>query len=388
MNKFAGAVAAIAAAVGLLGASPAFAQKVVSGTSNGLSWTAQNTIIGVTPTAGPTGGDPLYFPSFPQYSGVVGIRMDYADGSAFICSGTLLADRRTVLTAAHCVSDGFGTAGPATTTVYFQPPGGLDPNGTSILFSPGQTRDMVVANIHVHPGYTGEVIDQNDIALLDLGDNAPEWAKGHLIYTDPLGQDVFNVAGYGGRSTIGGNFGTDSATGRLRQGDNRYDWRFGDPAFDGFWTDIIGGENFFGTAEIDYSYVSDFDNGLAANDTACRIANAGIIPNPADIAQFCNTGLGAREVGVAGGDSGGPNFIGDLISGVNSYGLSFGTGFGDFRPGLNSSFGEFSGYVPTFIHYDWIRANSGLPEPSSLALGLLAVAGAAGVSRRRRQSQA
>lgn len=384
MNKFAGAVAAVAAAVGLLGASSALAQKVVSGMSNGMSWQAQSNIVGVTPTAGATGGDPLYFPSFPQYSGVVGILMEYSN-AAFVCSGTLLNDRRTILTAAHCVSDGFGTAGPVKTTVFFQPPGGMDPNA-SIYASPGVPTTMVVANIAVNPGYTGEVIDQNDIALLDLGNNAPEWAKSYGIYTNELGKDQFNVAGYGRRSTVGGSVGSDSGTGRLRQGDNRYEWRFGDAAFDGFWTDRDAtGENFFGFADIEYSYVSDFDNGLAANDTACRIANAGTIPVAANRAQFCNTGLGAREVGVAGGDSGGPNFIGDLISGVNSYGLSFGTAFGDFRAGLNNSFGEFSGYVPTFLHYDWIRANSGLPEPSSLALGLLAVAGAAGVSRRRRQ---
>ncbi len=359
MNKFSGAVAAVAAAVGLLGASSALAQKVVSGTSNGMTWQAQNTIIGVTPTAG-----------------------DFANGSAFICSGTLLADRRTVLTAAHCVTDD-NLAKPAKTTVYFQPPGGLDPNGASILFSTGLTTDFVVAGIAVHPKYTGEVIDQNDIALLDLGNNAPEWAKGHLVYTgDPDGQN-FNVAGYGGRSTVGGAFGTNAGTGRLRQGDNRYDFRLGDADFNGFWTDRdVNGENFFGFADIEHSYLSDFDNGLAANDKSCRIAAAVGATNPT---QFCDLGLGAREVGVAGGDSGGPNFIGDLVSGVNSYGLSFGTAFGDFRAGLNSSFGEFSGYVPTFIHYDWIRANSGLPEPSSLALGLLAVAGAAGVSRRRRQ---
>ncbi|MDP5190301.1 PEP-CTERM sorting domain-containing protein, partial [Rheinheimera baltica] len=97
------------------------------------------------------------------------------------------------------------------------------------------------------------------------------------------------------------------------------------------------------------------------------------------------------EVGVAGGDSGGPNFINGLISGINSYGLSFGTNFGDIGGGLNSSFGEFSGYVPTFIHADFIRAAMvnvpvvAVSEPSMLALmslGLFSI----GASARRRKT--
>ena len=55
----------------------------------------------------------------PQYSGVVPLIMDYGAGGAFICSGTLLPDRRSILTAAHCVSDGAGSAGPLSTTAYF-----------------------------------------------------------------------------------------------------------------------------------------------------------------------------------------------------------------------------------------------------------------------------
>jgi hypothetical protein len=384
MPRLALSLSVLAIAVGSLVAGPALAQRVASGSAGGLTWEAQSRIVGVTPTAGATGGDPLYFPSFPQYSGVVGIRMDYTGVGSFVCSGTLLNDRRTILTAAHCVSDGFGTAGPNQTTVFFQPEAGLDPNA-SIYASTGVAVEYVVSGITVHPGYTGEVIDQNDIALLDLGALAPLWAKSYGIYNADPDKQVFNVAGYGRRSTIGGNFGSDAGTGRLRQGDNRYDFRLGDDLFNDFWTERdANGENFFGFADIEYSYLSDFDNGLAANDKSCRIAAA---IAATDAATFCDLGLGAREVGVAGGDSGGPNFIGDLISGVNSYGLSFGTAFGDIRAGLNNSFGEFSGYVPTWIHYDWIRANSAIPLPSSLALGLLAVAGAALVTRRRRQAR-
>ena len=123
--------------------------------------------------------------------------------------------------------------------------------------------------------------------------------------------------------------------------------------------------------------MSDFDNGLAAND------QAGLIAQAFGSNAFNDLGVGAREVGVAGGDSGGPNFIDGMIAAVNSYGLTFGTDFGDLGGGLNNGFGEFSGYVPTYIHADWIAAQM-VPEPGTyglMALGLLAVGG---IARRRR----
>jgi hypothetical protein len=75
-------------------------------------------------------GSAAYLPNFPANGGVVGRLMTYA-GGGFICSGTLLPDRQSILSAAHCGSDGFGTPGPLTTTVLFQPPTGLSPSLTA-----------------------------------------------------------------------------------------------------------------------------------------------------------------------------------------------------------------------------------------------------------------
>lgn len=367
----------------------ALAQKTASGSANGLTWEARSNLVGVTPTGGANGGDPIYFPSFPQHSGVVGLIMTYANGQSFSCTGTLLENRFSILTAAHCVSDGAGTANPVSTTVYFQPQGGLNQTLQQNIYNPATpsvTRG--VYRYDVHSNYTGEVVDQNDIAVLLMSDAAPDWASSYGLYTGPLDDQRFNVAGYGLRSDIGGTFGRGDGstaatnTGRLRQGDNRYEYRWGDAGFGGFFTDRdASGENFFGTAEIEHSWVSDFDNGRATNDTACRIARA-VNPTLNGNASYCNLGLDVLEVGVASGDSGGPNFIAGRISAVNSYGLSFGTGFGDARAGLNSSFGEFSGYVPVSIHTDFIAASM-VSEPSALALGLLGLAGVA-ASRRRK----
>ena len=70
---------------------------------------------------------------------------------------------------------------------------------------------------------------------------------------------------------------------------------------------------------------------------------------------------------------------------MNSYGLTFGGNFGDFGGGLNSGWGEFSGYVPIFIHTAFINnAIAAVPEPTTWAL-MIGGFGLAGASLRRRR---
>ncbi|MDP5144547.1 trypsin-like serine protease [Rheinheimera baltica] len=388
------ASAAVTLVISMSAVFSSHASLIVSGGSDAFSWTARSLLTGAAEggTGSPSNllGNSIYHPSYPAYSGVVGMLMDYGDGERFVCSGTLMNDRRSILTAAHCVSGGAGTANPLSTTISFQPDGGLSPDERIYATQPDVVR-IEVTDYFVNENYSGEVIDQNDVAVLRLAEEAPAWAISHDIYTegDLTGLD-FNVAGYGLRGD-GNGLNSLNRTGYLREGDNMYDFAWGNELFNGFFTNRdtdgeFAGQNFFGFADVEFSYLSDFDNGLAINDTAGRIASAlglgGI---------FDDVGLGDREVGVAGGDSGGPNFINGLISGINSYGLSFGTNFGDIGGGLNSSFGEFSGYVPTFIHADFIRAAMvnvpvvAVSEPSMLALmslGLFSI----GASARRRKT--
>ncbi len=350
-----------------------------SGSSNGLTWTARNTIIGVLPTSSVPlpatggGGNPLYFPSSNK-SGVVALIMDYGAQGRFICSGSMVS-ARSIVTAGHCVSGGAGTPTPISTTAYFFTG---DPDERT-PFSPNAVA-IDITDYFVNPNYTGEVIDQNDIAVLRLASNAPDFAAIYDLYTtDDLTGTGFNVAGYGGRSTIGGALGVDSRTGFLREGDNIYDYRWGDAAFEGFFT------GFFGTADTEYSYISDLDNGLINNDTAGIIAY--VVTEGGT--QFFEFGVGTREAGIAGGDSGGPGFVNGMLATVNSYGLSFRSNFGDIDDTLNSSFGEFSGYVPIFIHEDFIRtsmwAGAPIPEPASWAMMIAGFGLVGGIARRRRE---
>ncbi len=382
----------LAAVAPLVLATAAEAQvKIASGEKNGLAWKAQSRIIGQTPTSDvlpPSntigGGDPIYLPAANK-SGTVALIMEYSNGNRFICSGSMVG-ARSIVTAGHCVSSGGGVkdADLVKTTAYFYTG---DPDERT-PFSPNAVA-IDVSRYYVNPNYTGEVIDQNDIAVLRLEADAPSTATIYKLFTDgDLTGREFNVAGYGTRSTVGGAEGNTSPfgarTGFLREGDNIYDYAWGNPLFEGFFTDIDGsGENFFGTADIEFSFVSDFDNGLAAQDQARRIANA-LGLGPIGDAFFADTGLGAREVGIAGGDSGGPGFIDGRLASVNSYGLTFGVDFGDFGGGLNSGWGEFSGYVPIYIHADWI--SGAIPEPATWAMMIAGFGMVGGALRRRRQS--
>lgn len=380
--------AALAATV-LVPAAAAAGPNQVSGSSNGLTWTAASRIVGQTSTATVVGGgNPIYLaPNSAGYSGTVGLLMRYNDGSGFVCSGTLTRGN-SIVTAAHCVSGGAATdvngraAGLVSTTAFFYDQAASLVDNPIYNGGPGITQ-IEVSRYYVNSNYTGEVIDQNDIAILRLGSAAPEFAQVYGIYNggDLTGQG-FNLTGFGARSDTGGTVGNNLGTGRRRQGDNIYDYAWGNDAFGGFFTDRdANGENFFGTADVEFSYVSDFDRvGTNANNAACRIASAVGAAN----AAFCTGAVGALEAAVAGGDSGGANFINGQLAGVNSYGLTFGMTFGDIDGALNNSFGEFSGYVPTFIHTDFI--NGAVPEPSTWAMLILGF-GVAGATMRRKNRQ-
>lgn len=340
-------------------------------TQTGLTWQARSLIVGGTSThTAANGGNPIFNPVMPRHSGVARLSANVPGFGSGACTGSLLEDRRHIVTAAHCVNRGAGTASAATARFY----GGSDPDTlVSGLSGSSATHAVIAAStIFVHPDYTGQVVDQNDIAILRLNSLAPSWVTTYTIARHAnLALQGFDVAGYGLRSSVGGAVGTNLGAGILRTGDNRFEFRLGDPLFGGVL------ENAFGSAPKAHSWLADFDNGMAGNDAACLLAG------------FCNQGVGAREVGTAPGDSGGPAFINNRLAAIVSYGLSFGPTVGDVDGTLNSSFGEFAGYVPLALHRQFITSVTGLavPEPGSWAL-LIAGFGLTGAVQRRQRQRA
>lgn len=349
-------------------------QRTVAGVSaSGVQWQAQSMLVGVTSTATlAAGGSAIYQPSYPAAGGVVALLSTFGDGT-YICSGTLMNDRQSILTAGHCVTGAGGL--PSVTTAWFY--GG--PNGDTDVPNSGAATSVAASQYFVHPSYTGDVIDHNDVAVIRLAAPAPAFAPSYGLYTQYLTAKDFNVWGYGARSNGGGNVGANLETGRLRQGDNRYDFRLGDTVFGNGWATEFT-EPY---SQLEHSWLSDFDNGLAANDAGCK--SVGQVFGFAADSKWCDLGRGASEVGVAGGDSGGPGFVDGLVASVNSYGLTYGDpAYGDIDTALNSSFGEFTGYVPVYVHADFINAAL-VPEPGTYLMMALGLVGVGAVARRRRQ---
>jgi hypothetical protein len=355
---------------------PTISGRTVSGTFNGLTFQAQSRIVGTTSTfTAAAGGNPIYFPQYPRDRGVVAILSTFGN-STFICSGTLTNGGMSVITAAHCMTDGFTLNKPDLVRVFFYGGNNVD----AIVTNSPDSVVINAKNVVVNPNYTGQVIDQNDIAVINLASQAPSWANVfELSDAEELEGLIYTQHGYGGRGASG-LAGVGAGTGRLRNGDNSYDLRLGDPEFGGFFTDQDeNGLRFFDdpdgpSALVDFTYLSDFDSGNEGNDASCIVFGR------------CNAGVGARESNTAGGDSGGPQFVNGKLASITSFGLTFGPATGDSDNQLNSSFGEFSGVVPVYIHRNFITLAYGVvPEPSTWAMMILGFGIVGGALRRQRR---
>ncbi len=295
-----------------------------------------------------------------QYRGVVKVEMFRGTTALGSCSGSLLWTGFDILTAAHCVAN----AGGATATsakIRFR--GATNSSSSDVVINS--------ASIVFNAAYTGNVVDEADVALIRLGALAPSFATRYQLFSgDPLNTRA-NYSGWGlvGDGNTGDAFQFGGA-GRRLQGSNRWEATMDDATFGMTNTNSNG------------ILVYDFDNGSADRNSMCT---AGWTPAPT--ADLCDAGFGEDEVALGRGDSGGPGFVGGKIAGVASWvtsGLkSDGTAcarvscFGAFGAHTNMSYAPNSAWVGTHV----------TPEPASLVLMASGLLGVGFAVRRRRSSK-
>lgn len=305
--------------------------------------------------------------------GVARLRFSNSQGN-WACSGSLLAGGQYVLTAAHCADD----FSKMTVSFNFY-------NGSAAV-----VRNVSVGNAYVNPHWNGTLDTGADIAILKLDQKVTGINGYHLSTTNDVGKDYL-MAGYGTTQVAT----TDAAT-------NWNDSAFGHYGFNTF--DVISNDfnkaignnvpGWYNPSDYAYgaTYMSDFDDGSAAHNTLGRVgaATAGTWNS--------GTGLGSNEALIAGGDSGGGDFVWNgsewLLSGVHSWGWGgnsacyYGTVADyttcDNAPLNGSSYGDLSGSTATYSHINWINSVTAVPEPETYAM-LLAGLGLVAYARRRQQ---
>lgn len=278
----------------------------------------------------------------------------------YVCSATLLPGGYFAVTAAHCADDYISM------TAEF----GLYGNVAK------ETRKVTQA--FVHSGWTGALGTGADIAVLRLDKQITSIQGFNLSTTNDLGKD-FLIMGYG-----------TTQVGNANAGTNWNEWGWGHY---GYNTAEVDGKTFntalFGPDANDdkygMEYIADYDsytNGAKHNTLQ-------ILSDYAGGSWSSSQGLGMNEALIAGGDSGGGDFVWNgsewLLSGVHSWGWQIcPTSWGcDISKANSSSWGDLSGSTAVFSHAAWIQATA-VPEPATLVMVPMALF-AMGALRRRRQ---
>ena len=254
------------------------------------------------------------------------------------CTGSLLGDGYSILTAAHCITTAYGAPVATGITANFQGPSGFVPLTVDLTF--------------VDPAYTGDATVGGDLAVLRLTGLAPSYATRYSLFSGLVTTDPIVLAGYGysGTGATGYNSGT-YGFGTLRAGTNAY-------VLDGSevgWSDSLLLGQF-------YDANQPLTNGLES-------------PNPY---------TSADEVMIAPGDSGGPSFYNGSLVGVHDLIVCFSPENSSncsvppsVSTTLNASYGQIFADVSVSSNAEWIQAQM-VPEPGtwsfSVSMTLLVLA--------------
>jgi hypothetical protein len=295
----------------------------------------------ITVANGSPAGSALISPFAPTFTGadqpfavnLSGVVMVYGSGVGS-CTGALLPDGTSILTAAHCLQGAIGS------NVVF--------SGSNGLVS------YAAASFVIDPHYDGSPTDGSDLAIIHLGAPAPAFATSYQLDLQPatLGlPDVFAGYGYGGTGTTGYN-GSNYAFGNLRAGENEL---------------LEAGNQYDSSLSPGVLLGQFYESGVPAT-------NALAMAHPFSASD---------EVDIAPGDSGGPVFqaVGGVmeIVGVNDF-----IGCATAGCTANSSFGDLFGVTAVEPNLTFIESNSAIaPEPGTIWLILAALLGCLIMRMRR-----
>lgn len=351
--------------------------------------------------------------SHSQYTGVGALFISNTSTAVTqfgsFCTGSLIS-ANVVLTAAHCL----GTEDGALTGINFYLP---EYRATPDL------RVFAAADYLVHPDFTGDTLQGNDIALIRLATTPDSQFDRYQIYGDTSGiEELDDFATRVGLGTTGnGETGTSHGIdGYKRYGYNTYDMTWDDvlDAYntlfpdDGIYGHDGSGYDVFG-APVDSMLAYDFDDGSVQHDVFGRYAGDSGSPNTLGVIDPGKNLPG--DSSASPGDSGGPTFVDGKIAGITSFGItgnllepadvrcgdpgsvdtSYVPGANGARTCTNSSFGEIGvdTRAASFIGFinDGIDGKSTfssfVPEPATWAM-MISGFGLIGGSMRRRSEVA
>jgi len=361
--KVFGTLAALGAAL-----APAVSAQATYAQFNG---NAQSLVV--VQTAGAEGGgvnNAIYLPPAADnnYAGVVNLWFRNSSGTVLSgCTGSLLSTRQ-ILSAAHCVTN------PNTNVIRW--------TSFTARFrnADGTFTEVNGTGFATNPNYSGAVIEEQDVAVLTLGADAPAGARTYSLFNgNPLVD--YTLAGFGRTG--------DGATGDANTANNQFGavnvLRAGRNSFE--TTGIDGGSFATGANPARQNFggilLSDFDRASAGSTTSFMCASLAICTGATN---------GARESAVGRGDSGGAAFSNTWeVLGVASWGQ--GNAPGGNLNGYNAVFGyscvaNFASNAGCQGNYDFVMAQLApgqvIPEPSTYALMATGLIGLAGFARRRR----
>jgi hypothetical protein len=258
------------------------------------------------------------------------------------CTGELLSDGVSILTAAHCLLPQDSTTGvlPSSVQVYFNYPGCSDYPYC------GVENNVPTSNMFLDPTWIADgenLAEGNDLAVLRLTAPAPAFATGYTLFTGDVNSidlsTPIELAGVGD-SGAGQIDGTDYPYGPyIRQGES----------------------NYIGTCA---------SNPVLGSD--CTDANN-------LIAQFYAGSPLSNQVEIAGGDSGGPSFYNGQLIGVHE--------FTDCALSSCPIDSPSSYWGDTYVggsNAAWIESvEASVPEPATFTLLALGFGGLLFIRRRR-----